>query len=177
MNIAQYLQLPLSYCNYVQSTNLIRFDSELLVKYLQRKTTNPPHFIINYLIDKASRHSRLEKMYHIYTIAIFHLLAKPVFQRELLKHTNFLTAVLNQLDILIKTTVDTELKKYIKQTFVVNKVILRKKLKQRLYYLLYVRSVFVNLYFSTLQKRYAFGNTGYFQSKNNYENLILTLNK
>lgn len=176
MNVAQYLNLPLSYCNYVKTTRLMNFDNELLLKCLQRETPyNPPQFIINYLIDKAMRYERMEKMYHIYTIVIFHLLSKPIYQKELLKHTQFLNAVLKQLEIMHKSNVNDDLNVYVKKTFVIHKLILKRNLRRRLYYLLYVRSVFVNLYFKCLHKRYAFGNSGYIESKKNYENTVLTL--
>jgi hypothetical protein len=171
MNIAQYLQLPLSYCNYVKKSRFI-WHNTFLIQCLQFKDIQP-QFIINCLIDKASVYSKNDKIYHIYTVVIFHVLAKPLFQKELLKHSNFLLVVLKQLDILLKSTnIDDDFRVYLKKTFVVHKLILKKKLKKKLYFLLYVRSVFINFYFTCLKKRYAFGNCGYIESKNNFENIV-----
>jgi len=172
MNIAQYLQLPPSYCNYVDKLQI--FENHYFIQCLENKMVHSPQFIINYLLSRAIHYKNNKKAYIIYVIIMFHILATPVFQKQFInKSDKFLKYILQNLK-LIKTQNrnDSSLHIYIKKTFVIHRLILKTKLKKRLYNLLYTRSVFINLYFFCLEKRYKFGSIGYIESKINFERNI-----
>jgi hypothetical protein len=173
MNFAQYLNLPTSYCTHVDLNPIIfEIDNNRLIRYFKNQDIlYPPASIINYLVEKAKRNFLCNTTYTIYVVAIFHLLATPIFQRQLMnKHELFSNIVVEKLS-LFKQSYQSE--SYIKKTFVAHKLILKSKFKKKLFILLYVRSVFINLYFSCLQNRYKFGSIGYFESKKRFENRLI----